>query len=123
MDQKAIELGERLRRVQGEIDDLNRVTRASDLADNANARLVQFVGRDCPLSARLEDCGEEEFSLVIEGEIDGRKNRFEIHIESDFWDLVRNTASGECMPLTELVALLKDISDWEIDPPSEADGI
>ena len=123
MDQKAIELGERLRRVQGEIDDLNRVTRASDLADNANARLVQFVGRDCPLSARLEDCGEEGDSLVIEGKIDGRKNRFEIHIESDFWDLVRNNASGECMPLTKFVELLKDISDWQIDPPFEVDGI
>lgn len=122
MDQKAIELGERLRRVQAEVNDLQKVAFMA-LDDVANARLVQMVGRDCPLSARLEDCGEEGDSLVIEGKIDGRNHRFEIHMESDFNSFVYNFAPVAPIALAKLVELLKDISDWEIDPPCEADGI
>lgn len=122
MDQKAIELGERLRRVQDEVNDLQKVAFMA-LDDVANARLVQIVGRDCPLSARLEDCGEEGDSLVIEGKIDGRNHRFEIHMESDFNTFVYKFCSGPPITTAELIEALQHYSDWEIDPPFEADGI
>ena len=122
MDQKAIELGERLRRVQAEVNDLQKVA-SMPLDEVANARLVQMVGRDCPLSARLEDCGEEGDSLVIEGKINGRNHRFEIYFESDFNTFVYNTAPKAPITLERLVELLKDIADWEIDMPFEAQGI
>ena len=123
MDQKAIELGERLRRVQDEANELHRTVTAMALDELANARLVQMVGRACPLSARLEDCGEEGESLVIEGKIDGRNHRFEIYFESDFKAFVYNTAPAAPITLERLVELLKEISDYEIDLPFEAQGI
>lgn len=126
MDEKSIALGERLRANWQECEALaGMLQKLDDAAQLTNARLVMLVGRDCPLVARMEDCGEEGDSLVIEGVVDGRKSRFQIEDEDAINGFARGLISPELIHVARVVDWLKDAAgvDWEIDPPFEADGI
>lgn len=122
MDIVAKNLGFRLRRLQKECDSLMSELATLDEAGQANARLVQILGTDCPFIATEEDMGEEAPCLVVRGTFEGSEHEFVFLMESDYRSFFAKYAGTETMTVPDFVAAVKGFCDWTIGAPCGAGG-